>query len=605
MDINLKSGFAEWARDSIHDVIPDELRPVAQELPLWPSASNSLPLDIRPGSAVRMLPQDISVGIVSRFMNVCVADYGSLRFLRGPSLTLVQLMERLAFPPSLLVPDLIAYKELLGTLIPLLPSIYVDPVPIPDCSSLVKPSNELYARDRLFVAALYKHGLRTENELNVQMFLDCVGALNESEREQDDLVIRANVLFESYGYWLPMQITAQEQHRWKDLDDCSFIPRSMATHRHLEDQDITLPGLDIPQNVVALDAVVAPSDLVREEFEAIAWTQRAAFANQPHQRVVVAYPDLGRPTISEVATHLRYLSSLTNLSAPQRCTVLHDLEATYSFLNDNAPSAELILSQLGAMEIFLNVDDPEMDEWRWDKADELVFDSQDIDESMRHVRDFLMPFGRLLRATGVEQVSHAHFRSNSWNSIAAPENKLASIRLGFEDLRKKKLLADVIFKPSDHTEDSEPLVAHRSFLAVSSEYFSDLFCGDFKEGEPASAASPISIALPHHSTACARLVLDHIYTGAEPEAQTLTLDLLLEALKLSGFWDIKDLFKLLQKEIADNLVTPRTLNQIRTKATECHAEELIETCVDYEQRNAGLIQKYASRHARPPELELE
>ena len=181
------------------------------------------------------------------------------------------------------------------------------------------------------------------------------------------------------------------------------------------------------------------------------------------------------------------------------------MKETYSFLNESASDtlAAPALSQLEDLPVFLNVDDPEEEEWHWDCANDLIFDSHDLDD-IRHVRSFLMPYGKLLQTAGVLPVSRVQYPSSSF---APPESKLSSIRLGFQELRRKQILTDVVFIPSDRDGDSEPLVAHRSFLAVSSEYFADLFGGNFAEGRAASATDPISIPISDFSTSSARLIL--------------------------------------------------------------------------------------------------
>ena len=200
MDVRLKATFAEWARNNISEDVSDELRAIAMELPLWPSASRTLPFDVRPALDVRMLPRGVPLDAVFPFIDACVAGYDGLHFLRGSCLTLTQIIEHLDRLSNTVLEanDLIAYRQLLQILMPLLPPPFTDPIPVPNCSSVVKSCSELYARDRLFLAAfeeqspffihpefqglervLYKHGLRTENELDATMFMDCVQALNQ------------------------------------------------------------------------------------------------------------------------------------------------------------------------------------------------------------------------------------------------------------------------------------------------------------------------------------------------------------------------------------------------------------------------------------------
>ncbi len=186
--------------------------------------------------------------------------------------------------------------------------------PLRDLS--IRNSNELYARSRLFEAILpadswqfvhpefaeYEHmlrgcGLRREEDLNVEMFIECVGTLDVND---PDAIPRAGELFRAYSEILPVRVGVQDRDVWSDqLSDLVFVPRRMETERKLEDQGENETGLAIPDNVTALAAIVEPGDLVRREFEPIAWSQRACFEVQP-DTVLVVYPALGRPSFSVV-----------------------------------------------------------------------------------------------------------------------------------------------------------------------------------------------------------------------------------------------------------------------------------------------------------------
>lgn len=196
---------------------------------------------------------------------------------------------------------------------------------------------------------------------------------------------------------------------------------------------------------------------------------------------------------------------MENLSQHQRLIVLHDLEESYRFLNDNTVTGISTLSLIGNESFFLNVDNPDSEGWRWDKADQLVFERQDIDADIRHVRRFLLPFEKLLRAAGAIQVHYPQYPSSQ--DIDNPDTKLQIFRSGFQRLRESRELTDVIFIASDKGPDDEPLAAHRSFLAVCSEYFYDRFSGGFKEGGPASPENPIQCDVLDHSVDCVRSVL--------------------------------------------------------------------------------------------------
>lgn len=202
----------------------------------------------------------------------------------------------------------------------------------------------------------------------------------------------------------------------------------------------------------------------------------------------------------------------------QRRILIHDLESTYAFLEDNIGSAtgeDIVQIRDGAL--FLNVESPDTDTWVWDEGDRLVFETHDMGNSVRYVRAFLLPYSKLLRAAGVLQVYHPQYIANP--AADSESSKLESIRLGFNGLRIKEALTDVVFIPRTLEEgdnagdeesqpgDQKPLVAHRSFLAVFSEYFADAFCGGFAESRTASSVDPVRMDVLDYSRECVELVL--------------------------------------------------------------------------------------------------
>ncbi|KIM37442.1 hypothetical protein M413DRAFT_30903 [Hebeloma cylindrosporum] len=619
LDEELRSQFASWARPEIRE-IPEALIPIAQELPIWRSACRGSGLELLPASATFMLPQAIRRDLVAPFISQYVANDGPLQHLNGPTLTFVELADKLELPSTFTHPEMLSYGQLLQAWISRLPPGFTNPIPLPNSNLELKASTELYSRDALFLAAfgsdselfmppelqeleraLHKHGLRNDAQLDIPMFQMCAEAVNN--RQEDDRAAGAVVVYDAYCVSLPMQVGANDQESWRQLDDLWFIPRRMDTERRLEDGPQE-PGLEIPLSVTMLPLVASPIDLVKQEFESVAWTQRATFATQPHQRVQVAYPALGRPTFHEVIRHLRALSSFQASTPNQRRILIHDIRSTYDFLEDNIGSAtgeDIVQIRDGAL--FLNVEDPDTDTWVWDEGDRLVFETHDMENSVRYVRAFLLPYGKLLRAAGVLQVYHPQYIPNP--ATDSSESKLESIRLGFNELRVKEALTDVVFIPREVDErsnatpedeesqlgDTKPLVAHRSFLAVFSEYFADAFCGGFGESRTASSVDPVKMNVSGYSRECIQLVLDYIYTGIQ-SIHDAELELLLEAIRLSAYWQINDLFQAMQREIIQRkLFAPQSLDLIRAAATISQAETLLEACDEYEEKNASLIRK--------------
>ncbi len=318
IDLDMQQAFAAWARRNMH-AVPEDLHEIASMIPIWPSVKAGSLEKLRSASEIVLLPAGLPLQFTGRFMDRSVAAHPQLKYLLLP-LLLEEVENCLVLPTTMDAEETRDYREFLRAWLPLLPQWYTRPVQVPNHNRVVTPSSELYARDPLFEAAfgtdsehfvtqellelqglLYKHQLRRESPLDVNMFRICAQALSNREDEDEDLIARAAVLFHAYCLSLPMHVNADERDAWHELDQLSFVPRDLA-ERRLDDEGSQLEpaSLGIPPSITSLPKVVPPLNLVRKEFEAVAWTQRALFAEQPHQRVLLAYPELGRPDVSDV-----------------------------------------------------------------------------------------------------------------------------------------------------------------------------------------------------------------------------------------------------------------------------------------------------------------
>jgi hypothetical protein len=144
--------------------------------------------------------------------------------------------------------------------------------------------------------------------------------------------------------------------------------------------------------------------------------------------------------------------------------------------------AQTILFALRDEQLFLNIDD-ERDQLNWVQGCSLAFDCHECEGSMQEVRGFLRPFETILLAAGALKVQHPSLECDAQQSESV---KLQGIWSSFNQLRKEKAFIDVEFiVPATDVPNPEALFAHRVFLAASSEYFKDYFCGAFREsGNP-------------------------------------------------------------------------------------------------------------------------
>ena len=309
--------FASWARPQICRFVED-LSSIAQKLPIWEVARPGSELELRSAEEILMLPEGLSTEIAARFLDKFVAEWGNLKYLNGLKLTFGELEDYLDLPTVLRPSDRFLYKELLRIWIAHLPFGYNRPLPVPNSYGDIMPSNMLYAREELFEAAfgvgsvnfiaiefrelenaLYTYGLQGKNGLDMAMFTACAEATHHIG-EDEDRAQRAEIVYRAYCVDLPLRVGQGPQGSWASLDNLRFIPRNMGSVRRLEHHEDRRMELDIPQHLQDLPDVVSPNELVRREFESIAWTQRASFLEQPDRRILMVNPGLGLPHITEV-----------------------------------------------------------------------------------------------------------------------------------------------------------------------------------------------------------------------------------------------------------------------------------------------------------------
>jgi hypothetical protein len=167
-----------------------------------------------------------------------------------------------------------------------------------------------------------------------------------------------------------------------------------------------------------------------------------------------------------------------------------DIQATYQWLTENSAAARPHLLGRSAMPLWLNVEDPSVDTWEWHSANQLVFNGEDEGER-RDVLPWLAHFRPLLKAAGAREIERPT-RPNV--QLTSADATLAAQRRVAERMRTARLLTDVVII----AEDVE-FPAHRVVLAMTSEYFADVFGSGFAEGSAdASANHPVHMEVLDH-----------------------------------------------------------------------------------------------------------
>ncbi|KAF5349962.1 hypothetical protein D9756_009229 [Leucocoprinus leucothites] len=531
--------FVSWIRSELSPRRPAFFRSHTnyRQLPLWTSATGSFVS----ANEVQMLPRDVSIESISPFADTTITAHDSLLESMGnkPPSSIQQILNI----PARLDPNLDAAYM---TLIPVLLRHTSEPsagIPVPNSHREIQlsahsiPPTMICSWQHLDLAQS-SHSDSRGNDC-VEIFQQAIGC---------DIKDRAAVLFHIFAEDLPLHANASEEYQWTTLDDLRFIPRNPSP-RPIEDVDTTRY---ITSRARFLPDVVAPSKLVRAEYMAIAWSQRALYNTQPHQRVLMTYQGLSVPTAEEVVDHLVVLATDVASDHPHNSTLLQHLRQTYQWLNEHTDSAEVFLQRCTAdgVPLFLNVDDPEniSEKWNWKRADHVLLDER--------------TYNRLRGSAGAQQ------------ETATDKERLSNLCTSFNGMRKSRICVDVSFICEANFGGDEPLYAHRAYLAAYTEYFREMFSGGFQEAGLASSQEPIAVPVPGYSRPCVKSILDYAYTSQEPVlARTESdIDLALEMITLAHAWSMTELHQVMQRLIVRlKMVDPFNFNHVFATATRVEA----------------------------------
>ncbi|KAG7085716.1 hypothetical protein E1B28_003260 [Marasmius oreades] len=608
LDPHLWSRFAEWCRrclrDDYHDVYKRDKSSwsIVKNLPIWEvHTPTTITLDSVVGvsmlsSTIHSTPEIIN--FMRNFMNVKFTPFsGVLRRMEHSEVDRDNLLSRLQLPHILNPGDIEPYKSLLRLV---LQGNYSGLILLPNDENRVMTATAfLCAHDPLFLAAfpddrfcheqfkefesrLQKHGLKVRQDLSVSLFTECAQAFHANLRNDPGTRMdRAHTLFRTFCEDLPLH--AGSRPLWGGLDSLRFIPSANERGQRSRWRN----------RITQHPTIASPREVIRDDLAGIAWSQRAFFATSPHQRILLAHPNLGVPTVSEVVAHLQILAGC-GATCSSDTELLQDLTETYRWLDQHSDEAEVSMINHHDRPLFLNVDDPEMDIWtgNWIEADRLFFNLRCDTGTIRRVRRFLSDFPSLLRGSGVKELQDVQAPNIS---SSTNETILERQRNRFEEMRTKNELVDIKFVSSDTDE----FWAHRSFLAAASDHFRLSFCtSGMEESRPASTSDPVVVLMTAYNAETVKSVLDYIYTGALPEVTRSdgmdadadtegdALGRWFSIINLAQLWEVWDLFEDVQKQMIEEwMINPYTVDEIQKHAMELNANHLVSACEEYVRSN--------------------
>lgn len=302
--------FAEWARLQLNS--SDRIVGIEQ-LPIWEAHSQANQETLVALDNIHMLPatwSSVPIRAITAFLaaGIFCAPQNALlaRFIhKSRQWSPAQAFRSIVLPRTIAASQL---RHLADILRVLTNDISSGPI-IPDEEGILRHPGAVYDhRVSLFVAAFsttsasrFVHPdlrrmishlvtLGVNSTVGFETFLEAAKAI-DIDFENDLLDYeRAEQIFECFLDELPASLRRQDFSRWHQLRDLHFVPRTTGQ----------VQGLTFASDpyIVEMDTVVAPSNVVRQEFEPIAWTQcaRLPVRFQPSSEVLIAFREFGQPS---------------------------------------------------------------------------------------------------------------------------------------------------------------------------------------------------------------------------------------------------------------------------------------------------------------------
>ncbi|KAF7364083.1 hypothetical protein MSAN_01067100 [Mycena sanguinolenta] len=472
----------DWVRSNLYRCNDSESRMVVKSLPIWEARQSSRTVLIE-ARRLEMLPVDgLHSEIFDGFTKPEIALANLNRDLytvlswppKTPPMTSERLRQLLFFPDFLPSSNMHRYSALLEGFLNISGQ---EMIPVPDGNCRLREVNSLYDHSvGLFAVALqsleeshflhpdFRHmqlQLRSKglhSQVDRESFLLCVNTVNDDlvarGLPEAEVMPRAEVVFNFYNSSLP-NILMGDTLSWTQLNGRRFVPR----------KEIRSPSASYLTDAYCerLPEIVAPSQILLQKYEQIAWTQRALCQEEPTGNLTALNTSFGVPTAAEVVKHLVILTQKIAPEHPQNRTLIQQIRATYEWLNNNKEAARVHLL-CTPIALFLNVDDPTWETWEWRTAAQILFDIEyDFPETNTfRARRFLQDYRPLLLAAGAGVEHNVEYKPKT----RAPDGNI--LRDSFDAMRKAGQLTDTMLMPiTDEDIDEDSLRAHSAFLAAA------------------------------------------------------------------------------------------------------------------------------------------
>jgi len=323
----MRSAFLPWAWVP---QLPIETH-LLLRLPIWEAQLGGRQ-QLHPASDLHVLPDGFAMGDISHYLNpnIAVAPNGSFFYHSDRSDCLKPMSPynilNVVRLPAILRDNLDCqrYKNFLKAMIAL-PEIHTVKAALrfPDCNGTLRVISDLYdysvplfAEDLKYTEqSSFLHpyfrdlslpdSLGFQHEITFSTFKKCAETIEAlgydpsflaDTRQRNDLMEMAKVTFDCYKTTLPALLMTN-QSLWRQLDAIAFV-RPKADRRQGASYHVDL------SYCTHLSQLLSPSQIIRPEFEPIAWTQFALPLERISEEVLAVNRNLGVPKASVIVSLL-------------------------------------------------------------------------------------------------------------------------------------------------------------------------------------------------------------------------------------------------------------------------------------------------------------
>ncbi|CAG8710745.1 773_t:CDS:2, partial [Funneliformis mosseae] len=339
-------------------------------------------------------------------------------------------------------------------------------------------------------------------------------------------------------------------------------------------------------------------DVILPQYRDVAWSQMPLIAENviPPPHVIQKHPSFGKPNVSTVVKHLRFLYHVLRINDEWKNSwaeiFKHNVFEVYKWLEEESLKEDIGLTiyirSNDPLFLNFNMDQDPFNRDNWVTANDLVLNRELGEE--KYVDPRLAKYPTMLKNAGVKEIKPPNFEIRISQHDQSNINRLRSFEFLLD---QSSPLNDITF-----SVNGENIKTSRYMLASSSKFFHRKFTAD--------PTSPITITVGDIQPNSMRILLRYLYSQDIDDAiqnknsinirnnrvvhdinRSSNLSLYKDLLKLADDYELDHLKEQMEFRIS-RLIKMSNATTMKTFAETLRAKQLKQYCDHYIRDNSGL-----------------